>query len=117
MAATPAEAVDGFLNALKTNDFELMRTVLADDVEFVGPIDRLNSADAVVEASKGMSQMIDDLVIHKVWVDGADVLVWFDMHTKIAEPASAADWYHVQEGKITSIHSVFDARPFMPSSD
>ena len=117
MTATPAEAVDGFFTAWKANDFEPLRALLADDVLFVGPIDRIDSADAVVEGITAMGQMVDDVVIHKVWVDGADVLVWYDLYTKIAEPAPVAEWYHVEEGKITSIHSVFDVRPFAPPSD
>jgi len=30
--------------------------------------------------------------------------------------APVADWYRVRDGKITSIHTYFDARPFAPPS-
>ena len=117
MTATPTEIVDGYMRAWQANDFEPMRAVLADDLDFVGPIETLDNADAQHRAIKGLSQMKDDIVIRKVWVDGADVLVWYDLHTKIADPAPVAEWYHVEDGKITSIRVVFDARPFSPPED
>ena len=38
------------------------------------------------------------------------------VHTKIAEPAPVADWTRVNDGKITMVRVVFDARPFTPPS-
>jgi hypothetical protein len=43
-----------------------------------------------------------------------DVLTWYDLHTKIADPAPVAEWSHVENGKITMVRVVFDARPFGP---
>ena len=117
MSASPTEVVTGYMNAWKTNDFPAMRAVLADALDFVGPIESLDNADAQHEAIKGLSQMKDDIVIHKIWADGADVLVWYDLHTNIAEPAPVAEWYHVENGMVTSIRVVFDARPFTPPED
>jgi hypothetical protein len=37
-----------------------------------------------------------------------------DLHTSIAAPASVAEWRHVENGKITMVRVVFDARPFSP---
>ena len=56
--------------------------------------------------------MKTDLVVHKVFVDGPDVVTWYDLHTRIAPPARVAEWSHVEGGKITMVRVVFDARPF-----
>ena len=83
-------------------------------VQFAGPIDTFDNADAHQQAIQGLSQMKDDVVIHKIWVDGPDVLVWYDLHTNVAEPAPVAEWYRVEDGLVTAIKVVFDARPFAP---
>ena len=50
----------------------------------------------------------------KVWSEGPDVLVWSTLSTKVAEPSPVAAWHHVEDGKITALRVVFDARPFAP---
>jgi hypothetical protein len=47
----------------------------------------------------------------KQFVDGEDVLTWFDLHTTIAPPAPVANWSHVEDGRITRIRVTFDSRP------
>lgn len=116
MASAAERVVAAYFEAWKKNDFSTMRTLLADKLAFVGPIDRFDNADAYQQSVQGLSQMKTDIVIHKTFVDGADVLTWYELHTKIAEPAPVADWSHVEDGKITKVRVVFDARPFSPPS-
>ena len=66
----------------------------------------------VSERLKGMAQIITDIAIQKRFVDDADVLTWFDVHTSVAPPAPTANWSHVEDGRITAIKVTFDARPF-----
>ena len=106
--------VDTYFTAWKNNDFATMRSVLDDKVDFAGPIDRFDNADAYQQAIAGLSQMKTDIVIRKTFVDGPDVLTWYNPHTKITAPAPVAEWSHVDNGKITMVRVVFDARPFSP---
>jgi hypothetical protein len=115
MATDAQSLVKGYFDAWKTNDFEAMRSLLDDRLDFAGPIDHFDNADAFQQAVQGLSQMKDDLVVHKMWVDGPDVIVWYDLHTKVAPPAPVAEWHHVEHGKVTMVRAVFDARPFAPS--
>ncbi len=114
MSTDPRTAVTSYFDAWGSNDFATMRSALRDDLQFAGPIDTFDNADAHQQAIQGLSQMKDDVVIHKIWVDGPDVLVWYDLHTKVAEPAPVAEWYRVEDGLVTAIKVVFDARPFAP---
>jgi SnoaL-like domain len=114
VAANPQSVVESYFNAWKTNDFATMRSLLHDRLDFAGPIDRFDNADAFQQAIQGLSQMKDSLVIQKTWVDGPDVIVWYDLHTKVAPPAPVAEWHHVEQGKVTAVRAVFDARPFSP---
>jgi hypothetical protein len=114
MAQDARTVVATYFDAWKANDFATMRSVLDDRVDFAGPIDRFDNADAYHQAIQGLSQMKTDIVLHKTFVDGADVLTWYDLHTKIAPPAPVAEWSHVENGRITMVRVVFDARPFTP---
>ena len=112
MATDPRAVVEAYFNAWQSNDFPTMRAVLDDKVDFAGPIDHFDNADAYQQAIRGLSQMKTDIAIHKTFVDGPDVVTWYDLHTKIASPAAVAEWSHVENGKITMVRVVFDARPF-----
>jgi hypothetical protein len=45
-----------------------------------------------------------------VFVDGPDVLIWFDLPTTVALPAPTANWLHIEDGTITRIRVTFDPR-------
>lgn len=107
-----ATVAETYFDAWKSYDWERLRSVLADDATFRGPLASLNSDAACVEGLRGMSQIMTDIVVHKRFVDGPDVLTWFDLHTSVAPPAPTANWSHVENGRITAIRVTFDARPF-----
>ena len=109
--------VDSYFAAWKNNDFASMRAVLDDRLDFAGPVDRFDRADAYQQAVAGLSRMKTDIVIRKTFVAGSDVLTWYDLHTTVAAPAPVAEWSHVEHGKITMVRVVFDARPFSPPAD
>lgn len=50
------------------------------------------------------------VVVQHVFVDGPDVLTWFDLHTTVAPPAPTANWQHIENGTITQIRVAFDPR-------
>lgn len=117
MAEDARTVVSTYYNAWMKNDFATMRSVLNDRMDFAGPIDKFDSADAFQETVRDLTQQIvTEVVVQKMFVDGADVLTWYDLHTKIAPPAPVAEWSHVEDGKITMVRAVFDARPFAPAA-
>ena len=91
-----------YFRAWEEKDWTTLRSVLADD------------AESCVDGLKGMSQIMTDVVIHKTFVDGPDIVTWFDLHTSVAPPAPTANWSHVENGKITTIRVTFDTRPLVP---
>jgi hypothetical protein len=101
-----------YFGAWKAHDFEEFRSILADDVTFTGPLGQAGNADECVKGIQGMSQIMTDVVIRKTFIDGPDILTWFDLHTKVTEdPLPVANWSHVTDGKISSIQVTFDPRP------
>jgi SnoaL-like domain len=99
-----------YFRAWKAKDFPTLRSLLADKVTFRGPLGTADDAETCIQGMKTMAQIITDIVIHKTFVDGSDVLTWFDLHTTVAAPCPTANWSQVQNGKITAVRVTFDAR-------
>jgi ketosteroid isomerase-like protein len=114
MADDAARVATTYFDAWQVNDFDTMRSLVDDDVTFSGPLARLEGAEDYMEGIKGMSGITSEIVIQKVFVDGPDVLTWYDLHTTVASPVPVANWIHVEDGKITSLRVAFDARGLAP---
>jgi limonene-1,2-epoxide hydrolase len=103
-----------YFEAWQANDWERLRSVLADDVTFDGPLANIEGAEECLAGLRRMAEIMTGIAVHKRFVDGADVLTWFDLHTKVADPAPTANWSHVEDGRITAIRVTFDARELAP---
>lgn len=79
-----------------------------------GPIDTFSDADSYLKAIQGLSQIVTGVDRHKVFVDGDDVCVIYDLKTAPVPNSPTAEWYHVHGGKVASIRVFFNARPFAP---
>ncbi len=114
MADNAANLAKTYFDAWKANDFDTMRSLVAEDVRFEGPLATLVGAEDYMKGIRGLSSLISQIVIRKVFVDGQDVLTWYEMHTMVASPVAVANWLHVEEGKITALRVAFDARELAP---
>lgn len=116
MAENASTVVAAYFDSWKAKDFDTFQSLLADDVSFTGPFATLDNAEDCRNGIEGMSQITTDIAIRKTFVDGPDVLTWFDLHTKSAPPCPTANWSHVENGKITTIRVTFDPRPIIAAS-
>ena len=71
----PRTVAETYFRAWKARDFAGLRAILADDVGFQGPLATLDNADDCVKGLEGMAQILDDIVVQHVFVDGPDLLV------------------------------------------
>ena len=111
--ASAREIVENYRAALGKGDFATARTLMQDHMTFQGPLDTFNTADQYLEAARRLASIIQRIDPKKVFVDGDDVCVLYDMVTNTpAGTAFIAEWYQVKDGKIAALHAVFDARPF-----
>src|SRR5262249_37846657 len=109
------EIVKSYQAALGAGDFAAARNLMRDDMTFHGPFDTFHTAEEYLEAVKRLAAIIQRIDLQKVFVDGEDVCVLYDMVTNTpAGTAFIAEWYQVQDGKIAALRAVFDARPFVP---
>jgi hypothetical protein len=109
-ATTPADVADTYFRCWVAGDFDTLRGVLADDATFRGPLGTADDGDSCLAGLRGMHAILRDVVVVKRFVDGADVLTWFELHTAVAPPAPTANWMHVEGGRITAIRVTFDPR-------
>jgi hypothetical protein len=111
MAADARTLADTYFRAWKARDFTEFRSILADDVTFDGPLGQAANAEECVQGIQGLSQIVTDIVVRKVFADELEATTWFELHTKVAdEPVLVANWSKVTDGKISSIQVTFDPR-------
>ena len=101
-----------YFDAWRSRDFDRLQSVLADDVSYRGPLGTTDGADATIAGLHGMAEnVMRDVDISLMAVDGSDVLTWYDLHTATTEPLPTVNWSHVENGLISRIRAVFDPRP------
>src|SRR5205814_7713030 len=111
--ASAREIVESYREALGKGDFASARNLMQDNMVFEGPLDTFNKADDYLAANKKLASIIQRIDLKKVFVDGDDVCVLYEMVTNTpAGTAFIAEWYQVKDGKIAALRAVFDARPF-----
>ena len=111
--ADAREIAGTYFSAWQDKDFGTLRSILADDATFRGPLGAADSGDECVAGLRGMAKMMTGIDIKKVFSDGGDVLTWYELRTDHAPPAPTANWMHVADGKITTIRAVFDPRDIL----
>jgi len=111
--AKAADIVQGFIGAMGKGDFVAARKFLDSDLSFQGPIETFHQADPYLESLRKLHHVVERVDMKKMFVDGDDVCLLYDMVTKTpAGTAFIAEWHHVTGDKISAIRVVFDARPF-----
>jgi hypothetical protein len=116
LSIDPAKAAETYFEAWDHKDFDRLRSVLSDDATFRGPLGKADSGDECLEGLRRMSEMVTELKVLKRFVNGPDVVTWFDLYTSDAPPTPTANWMHVEDGKITRIRVTFDPRAILEAS-
>jgi hypothetical protein len=107
----PGTVADTYFRAWNDGDFDTLRAIIDDGATFRGPLGSADSGAECVAGLQAMSQRISDINVLKRWVDGPDVITWFDLHTHEGPPVPTVNWSHVEDGRITRIRVTFDPRP------
>jgi uncharacterized protein YbjT (DUF2867 family) len=112
-AGDPRALATTYFEAWMAHDFDRLRTLLADDATFSGPLGTAGSGDECVAGLQGMAKMMTGLDITRMVVDGPDVMTWYDLLTETAPPTPTVNWMHVEGGKIRQIRATFDPRAIL----
>jgi ketosteroid isomerase-like protein len=111
-----AQAAATYFDAWQAGDFARLRSVLDDEVDFIGPLGQVHGGEECLKGLEGLAKIITALDIRQVFTTGADVLTWYDMATSVADPVPVANWMRVREGRITEIRVAFDPRGIIAGS-
>ncbi len=107
----PKEVVMSYIEALDNGQYEAALGLLHDDVRIRGPAgETFGKPLDFIEMLRKYKGRYD---IKKVFADGSDVCVLYDLAT-VGPTVYMASWYQVKDGKIASINTVFDPRQFGP---
>ncbi len=113
--ASPADVVEGYKAAMGKGDVAAARKYLRDDLSFQGPFDTFHAPEPYLEAVKKLSSIVKRVEVKKMFVDGNDVCLLYDMVTSTpVGTAFIAEWLQVKGDKIASIRVLFDPRPWAP---
>ncbi|MGI9034031.1 MAG: nuclear transport factor 2 family protein [Acidimicrobiales bacterium] len=113
--SSPEEVAAAYFEAWRAGDAEQVRPLLAPDVDFVGALGVANGVDECVAGLRAMFAMTERVEVVRRWIDGADVITWFELTTATAGPVAIVNWSHVVYGLITRIRVTFDPRPIIGS--
>ena len=98
-----------FIDALNNHDYDGARRYLNDNMTFIGVLGARNGADAYMD---DMSRMKFEYEIKKIFVDGDDVCLFYDIDMS-GKTIFCCGWYHLEGGKISTFRVVFDPRPVL----
>jgi len=107
------ETLLSFLKALNEEDFETARSFVTDDLRFEGV---LGARDGAAAYFTDMERMRFKYAIKSVIAEGEAVAALFDV-TIQGKAIFTSGWYHLREGKISSIKIIFDPRPLVEKKD
>jgi len=109
----PVEVVGQYAAALASGDFATARSLLADDLHFIGPIDEFHRPDDYLTAIQRLFSMVRGVEDQATVAEDADVVRFYVLDTPVAK-APAAEWFTVSDGRIAKLRAYFDAQPFTP---
>ncbi len=107
---TPHATMTEYFRAWRDRDRPALRAVLADDVEFVGPLAEVHGGDACADALMSLAEITTDVAVQRMHAAGEHVLTWFDLHTTAAAPTPVANWSRVRDGRAERVRVTFDPR-------
>jgi ketosteroid isomerase-like protein len=109
----PAQISETYFTAWQAGDFDTLRDLLADDVDFVGTLGSARGVEECISGLRGLGRILERIEVHARVAGPTDVITWFDLHTAGAPPTPTANWTHVENGKITRIRVTFDPRAIL----
>ena len=95
--AGAAEVVGRYQRAFGSGDVQTARSLLADDLHFVGPIEEFENADDYMSSVGKLAQIVTGTDVKKVFADGNDVATICDLHTNTpAGTSNVAEWLRLR---------------------
>lgn len=110
-----SQAVNRYLTAFYSGDFETARALVADHFSFDGPFLRADGKKAFFDGAVGLLGVVRGHTLIRQWEDGPDVCSWYQL--RLETPAGSgtvpmSEWHTVAGGKLISARVLFDTAAF-----
>jgi hypothetical protein len=108
------EVVLSYIRALDNQDYNVARSYMNDNLPIKGPGESFDKPENLLKILQSSHAKYE---VKKVFVDSDDVCLLYDLTTS-APPVTVftCSWYHIKDGKISSIWTIFDPRPFISAA-
>ncbi len=106
------ETVLSFIKVINEEEFDMGREYINEDLSFIGVMGSRTGADTYINEMKGLKIKYK---IEKAFVDGDDVCLIYDLLMN-GITIYGCGWYHLINGKISSIKVVFDPRSLLKNA-
>lgn len=104
-----------YLDAVARQDFGTVERLLAEDLQFRGPASTRTSAQDFISALKRLGAIHVRNDVKRVFVDGDEVCVIYDLVTDTTAGAlPAIEWLRFEGARIHSIDLYYDRLPWQP---
>jgi SnoaL-like protein len=110
---TTQQIARSYFTAWNARDFDDLAALLADDVDFAGPMGTAHGLEQAVGGLRGVRGMVDEISVSKIWTDGPDAITWFEFRRAGKDPVPTVNWSRIEDGRITRIRAAFDPRPLI----
>ncbi|GAB7181495.1 hypothetical protein ATKI12_1326 [Kitasatospora sp. Ki12] len=107
------ELAETYFTAWEAGEFDTIRGILADDVDFVGALGTASGVEEALAGLQGLGRVLEKIDVKVRVAEGDEVITWFELHTSVAEPTPTVNWMHVENGKIARIRVTFDPRALL----
>jgi ketosteroid isomerase-like protein len=112
MTRNPEAIALAYLDAVSTKQLDRLDALVAPQVKFVGPAMTIASRDELLAAFRRISAVHVRNDVVRVFSDGDEVCVIYDLVTDTFGALPAIEWLTVRDGRIASIHLYYDQLPW-----
>ncbi|MFT3699977.1 MAG: nuclear transport factor 2 family protein [Kofleriaceae bacterium] len=105
---TNTEVAKQLLVAWTTGDFATVDAVIAESIDFVGPLGHTTGAAAYAKGIREFAALIDRAEIEVAFGDGENVCIIYDLVTKAGAKAPTAGHYRIVDGKVAMVRAYFN---------
>ncbi len=107
--------VRNYQDAFYRGDFRAACAVLADDLDFEGPLEKHSTSRDLLASLERLEPIMKEVRVLKVMSSGDDVCVLYDFitNTDAIGTTRIAEWFHVQDDRIDRIRIYFDPTPYL----
>src|SRR5436190_4954471 len=118
MINDPNAVALAYIEGCARKDFDRVAELLAPDIRFEGPGNTVTGAAPYLAVLRRIGTVWVRSDVRRVFVDGSDVCVIYDLVTDTAAGAvPTVEWLRIDGGRVASVHLFFDRVSFKPASE